>query len=70
LSLRICCTKNGSYLGGITSAAGYGIKINHMKVSESVLSPRQRNSNGIRNADDFSIVGAGGELNTGSASQV
>jgi hypothetical protein len=70
LHLDVGGSENSLDFRSIIATSGYGIKVDHMKMPESVLPPGQGNPDRIRNSDDFLIVGSGGKLNTGPSSQV
>jgi hypothetical protein len=57
-------------LGSVVAASRYSIEIHDMEMAETVLSPRDCDSDGIRDTDHLFVIGAGSELNAGAATQV
>src|SRR5687768_7368983 len=62
--------EDGLNLGSIAATSCHRVEIDYVEVAKAVLSPGDGNSNGIRDADDLVVVGAGGKLHAGSASQI
>ena len=48
----------------------YRVQINHVKMTKSVLSPRERDSNRIGDSNNLLIVRTGRELNAGATAQI
>jgi hypothetical protein len=70
LYFDVSSSKNGLDLRLVVSTPRDRIQIDEMKVSKAVLSPGKGDSDRIRNSNDFLVVRARGELNTGAASEV
>src|ERR1700741_1693801 len=70
LNFRIGSSKNALDLGRIISPARDTVEIDDVKVTEAVLSPGDRDSDGIRNSDNLLIVGSGCELNACTTTKI